>query len=170
MFGELGVYTMHGDKYMPSFKTTGAACFDVRACLAGVEVTVYDRHNDRYICRHRDGRDAIDLDPGDRALIPTGLKFQIPTGYSLRAHIRSGIAIKQGLTLINGEGVIDSDYIDEVFIPVINTSDVGVQIKDGDRIAQMEMVKSLSYSVGRIDEPPINDGVRQGGFGSTGSD
>jgi dUTP pyrophosphatase len=106
--------------------------------------------------------------PGDRLMVPTGLIFDIPEGYSVRVHARSGLSLKQGLVLANSEGVIDSDYIEELFILVHNISDNGISIAHGDRIAQGELVVREAYTIGEISCHPGQKTDRVGGMGSTG--
>jgi dUTP pyrophosphatase len=106
--------------------------------------------------------------PGDRILVPTGMIFDIPEGYSVRVHARSGTSLKQGLVLVNSEGVIDSDYIDETFVLLTNTSENGITINSGDRIAQAEMVKKEDYVIWETTSKPLPKTTRAGGMGSTG--
>ena len=95
--------------------------------------------------------------------------LDIPVGYSVRIHPRSGSAIKQGLSLINCEGVIDYDYVDPLFIAAVNLSDVQtIVINNGDRVAQGELVRMLSYEIEDTDIKPVQKTDRDGGFGSTG--
>jgi dUTP pyrophosphatase len=101
-------------------------------------------------------------------LIPTGLVFNIPDGYSIRIHPRSGISFKNGIQLANCEGVIDSDYYHETFVALVNMSDVPFTIKHGDRIAQAELVQDLGAKFSETTERPEMRTNRQGGFGSTG--
>ena len=110
----------------------------------------------------------IILAPGHRAMIPTGLIFDIPLGYSVRLHSRSGLAVKSALTLANHEGVIDSDYVDPTYLVMYNGSSVDVVIRHGDRIAQGEMIPDLAYEVLETAERPLQKTDRIGGFGSTG--
>ncbi len=108
------------------------------------------------------------LKPGHRYLVPINLIMDIPEGYSVRIHPRSGMALKQGITLINCEGVIDSDYVDPTFITLYNSSDSAVTISDGDRVAQGELIKNEQYTLASITEKPAQKTSRAGGFGSTG--
>jgi len=112
----------------------------------------------------------ISISPADRVLIPTGLIFDIPEGHSVRIHPRSSISLKKGLTLTNGEGIVDSDYYHETFIMFTNTSADEVRIKHGERIAQGELIKTLDYSLEESIIVPEQKTNRVGGFGSTGTD
>jgi dUTP pyrophosphatase len=129
--------------------TEGSACFDISA--------------------HIPYNGSIPILPNERILIPTGIVFDIPEGYSVRLHPRSGLAFKQGLTLINAEGIIDSDYVEEVFVALHNVSGEEQTVNHGERIAQAEMVRSLVYQISQIDERPERKTSRSGGFGSTGT-
>jgi dUTP pyrophosphatase len=83
-------------------------------------------------------------------------------------HPRSGLSIKKGLILANCEGVIDSDYVEELMIPVVNTSDISYEISHGERIAQMELVRKEHFLYLHLTERPQQKTDRSGGFGSTG--
>ncbi len=110
------------------------------------------------------------IPPHSRALIPTGMVFDIESDYSIRIHPRSGLSWKHGITLINCEGVIDSDYREEVFIPLINTTEVPYTIEHGDRIAQFEIIRyndTITYLT-TTESTAKRKADRVGGFGSTG--
>ena len=98
--------------------------------------------------------------------------FNMPIEFSARLHPRSGIAWKNGITLINAEGVIDSDYDKEVFVPLYNTTNIPYKIKHGDRIAQVEFIQPFrraSYITYTQATPKRSrSSNRKGGFGSTG--
>ncbi len=131
---------------LPAYETSGAAGADMRASFPDKGIA--------------------NLAPGERALIPTGLKMAIPMGYEAQIRPRSGLAYKQGLTVANAPGTIDSDYRGEVMILLINLSDTPAVITHGDRVAQMVIapVTQAAFVVGSLDET-----VRgAGGFGSTG--
>lgn len=105
--------------------------------------------------------------PGGRDLIPTGFAVAIPEGYEIQVRPRSGLAVKQGLTLPNTPGTIDSDYRGEVKIAVINLGTEPVTIRRGDRIAQLvaaPVIRAQLSSVSALDET----GRGSGGFGHTG--
>jgi dUTP pyrophosphatase len=130
------------------------------------EYTGYSEMNRKFTRSFKDGRLYINLH--DRVMVPTGLILDIPKGYSVRIHARSGLSLKQGLVLVNGEGVIDSDYIEEVFVLMTNLSTVGHWISPGDRIAQAELVKTENYKIEEIATRPEVKTDRRGGMGSTG--
>jgi len=110
----------------------------------------------------------IVVQPGDRVMVPTGLIFDIPEGYSVRLHARSGMSLKQGLVLANAEGVVDSDYVQEVMVLIHNISQNQLVIKSGDRIAQAELVEDVKYSIVESAARPGVKTNRIGGMGSTG--
>lgn len=107
------------------------------------------------------------LKPGERAMISTGLKMEIPSGYEAQVRPRSGLAIKHGITCLNTPGTIDSDYRGEVKVILINLGNEDFSINRGDRIAQMVFapVITAEFSIGQELEITIRD---SGGFGSTG--
>lgn len=170
----LGVYKLHADVQNIEHATTGSACFDISAYLpSGKVVNFYNNLNEKKTIASREfvalSVVGIALDPGMRALIPTGLILDIPEGYSVRLHPRSGLSLKSGVTLTNSEGVIDSDYVEEVFVSVRNISDKRIVIANGERIAQAELVKNVEYSISVLNKAPTQKTTRSGGFGSTGS-
>ena len=95
--------------------------------------------------------------------------FDIPEGYSVRLHSRSGLAWKDGVYLTNCEGIIDSDYVDPVFVMMSNISQSPKTINNGDRICQAELVEKVYHSLTEIQDPPTQKTERDGGFGSTGT-
>lgn len=140
----LKVYKINETAVFPKFATQQSACFDISA---------YGDH----------------VLPAKLSMaIPTGLILDIPVGYSVRVHPRSGLAYKKGVTLLNAEGIIDSDYTDELKIILHNTSNLDFIIDHGDRIAQAELVKSLDYTLEECYTAPTQKTDRVGGFGSTG--
>lgn len=161
----VGVKVVRKGATAPTYGTELSACADIRASLSG-EIKVLDLENKPV---QVPGVSHLLLQPGYRALVPTGLIFDIPAGYSLRVHPRSGLSYKVGLTVVCGEGVIDEDYQNELFVPVINLSGVPVLIYDGDRIAQVELVKDLRTSFEYVGELSNKDSTRDGGFGHTGT-
>jgi dUTP pyrophosphatase len=118
-----------------------------------------------------DLRSAIDIEvaPGERAMVPTGLAVAIPEGHAGLVLPRSGLASKQGLTLANAPGLIDAGYRGEVICAVVNLDpSAPVKIARGDRIAQLMVVAVPEVSAVLVDElPPTTRG--EGGFGSTGT-
>lgn len=110
----------------------------------------------------------IELRPLERQLIPTGLFIALPAGTEAQIRPRSGLAFKQGVTVLNSPGTIDADYRGEIKVLLVNLSSVPVVIHDGDRIAQM--VISRHEQIVFEEVPKLDETVRgDGGFGSTGS-
>ena len=100
---------------LPAYETPSSAGMDVRACL----------------------EKPVTLQPLERALIPTGLRVQLPQGHEMQIRPRSGLALKHGISLVNSPGTVDADYRGEIGILVINLSNEPFVINDGERICQM---------------------------------
>jgi dUTP pyrophosphatase len=157
----------------PNFQTRKAACFDLAAYIPRNEhIKVWTGKTSADVSpvyETEKGESYILLMPGERALIRTGLTFNIPEGYSLRLHPRSGMALKYGLCLANCEGVVDEDYTLETKLIMWNTNvNESIKIYNRDRIAQAELVKYEQPMLAMINEKPCQKTDRVGGFGSTG--
>jgi dUTP pyrophosphatase len=164
---ELKIYKTDPRNDLPKFATEQSACFDLAAQFFGkTKYEGYNANNTMFV--RNMVNDSIKVMPGDRMIVPTGLIFDIPVGYSLRIHARSGLSLKQGLSLVNAEAVIDSDFVHETSVLLINTSNNPIVIKHGDRIAQAELVPLLNYSFKEIKKAPTVKTSRNGGLGSTG--
>lgn len=162
----LKFWRVHTQVKLPEHQTKGSACFDLAFQGYGkYKVTGFNRMNKPV---ERILQNTMTIAPGDRMLVPTGLVMDIPEGYSVRLHARSGTSLKQGLVLANAEGVIDSDYVEEVFILLHNISDNAQTINFGDRIAQAELVKNEEYDIVETASRPSVKSSRTGGMGSTG--
>lgn len=136
-----------GDLSLPSYETAQSAGMDLRAALAPGQ--------------------QIDLLPGRRALIPTGLSIALPPGYEAQIRPRSGLALKNGVTCLNSPGTIDADYRGEVGVILINHGWEALRIERGDRIAQM--VIAPITQIGWMEQHDLDETERGiGGFGSTG--
>jgi dUTP pyrophosphatase len=111
----------------------------------------------------------VEVLPGERAMVPTGISVAIPDGHTGLVLPRSGLASRQGLTLANAPGLIDSGYRGEVTCAVVNLDrDQAVKIRRGDRIAQLVVVALPQVLPSWVDDlPPSSRG--EGGFGSTGA-
>lgn len=136
---------------LPTYETNGAAGADIRA-----NFPEQDRDAGRV------------LGPGERGLIPTGTRVAIPEGFEIQVRPRSGLALKQGLTVLNTPGTIDSDYRGPLGVILVNLGDQPVGIGHGDRIAQLvvaPVVQAEFTSVQSLDETDRG----AGGFGSTGT-
>jgi dUTP pyrophosphatase len=158
---------------MPEFATKGSACFDLNSCLTkDTKIKTFTPHNKEVIVPVRVGKDgeaSFQLHTQFRVLIPTGLIFDIPEKHVLKVFPRSGMAIKYGLTLVNNVGIIDSDYVEELFISIINVSDTTVTIYNNDRLAQARLEKDVVTKLEEVLERPTRKTEREGGFGSTGT-
>lgn len=167
----LKIYKVYPDVKIPKHQTEQSACFDLS--FYGVNhlpvkgFTATNKPIERLI---NPQNQSFTISPGDRMMVPTGMILDIPEGYSVRVHARSGLSLKQGLVLANAEGVIDADYVNELMVLVHNISQNNITIKNGDRIAQAELVKSESYVVEETSVRPIFKSSRTGGMGSTGVD
>ena len=135
---------------VPSYETSGAAGADVRANFSPDKRT-----------------EGVDLPAGARALVPTGLRMEIPHGYEVQLRPRSGLALKHGITLLNSPGTIDSDYRGDVGVILINTSDQEFHIAHGDRIAQI-VVAPVTQAGFELSDNLSTTQRGAGGFGSTG--
>ena len=171
----LKFYRLNEQAILPTFATKQSACFDLYANLInGEEVQYYQAIATKVLPRKvsfdiNSNRSFIPINNEERMLIPLGLIADIPEGFSVRLHSRSGMAFKQGVYLTNCEGIIDSDYVDPMFAMITNMSNVPVKIYDGDRICQGELVRCEKYTLDESDEAPSQKTDRDGGFGSTGT-
>src|SRR6185503_6608682 len=133
------------DLPLPAAATAGSAGLDLRACVPQPVV----------------------LPPGGRALIPTGFSIALPPGFEGQVRPRSGLALRQGLTMLNSPGTIDSDYRGEIAVVAVNLGQEPVTISRGDRIAQLVIAPvSRARLIEADDLPPT--GRAGGGFGHTG--
>ena len=109
----------------------------------------------------------LTLNPGQKILVPTGLSFEIMPGYEIQARPRSGLAAKNGITLLNTPGTIDADYRGEVKVILINLGEQPFVIQDQDRIAQFVLAPVVQAEFEVVES--VNSTERgAGGFGSTG--
>lgn len=138
----------HGEGLpLPAYETGGAAGMDIRAAVP-------------------EGQ-PVSIRPGRRALIPTGLVFEIPPGYEVQVRPRSGLALKHGITCLNAPGTIDSDYRGEVQVLLVNHGDERFSVERGMRIAQLVVAPVVQAAV---EERALATMTERGagGFGSTG--
>ena len=138
----------HGEGIeLPAYETAGAAGMDLRAAVAA---------------------DApLTLEPGKRALVPTGFVFEIPHGFEAQIRPRSGLAFKNGITCLNSPGTVDSDYRGEVKVILANLGEEPFVIERGMRIAQMVIAPVTQVAVREATQ--ASETTRgAGGFGSTG--
>jgi dUTP pyrophosphatase len=130
---------------LPSYETSASAGLDIRANLT----------------------DSITLKPLERALVKTGIFLEIPVGYEAQVRPRSGLAFKNGVTVLNSPGTIDADYRGEVGVILINLSNENFLINNGERIAQLVFAKVEQAQWKEVEI--LSDTARgEGGFGSTG--
>lgn len=134
---------------LPKFATAGSAGMDLRANLS----------------------EDFTLNPGARKLISTGLSLELPNGVEAQIRPRSGLAFKNGVTVLNSPGTIDADYRGDIGVLLINLSDTPFVIKDGDRIAQMIIAQHYSSErVSMVQIENLSTTERgEGGFGHTGT-
>jgi dUTP diphosphatase len=109
----------------------------------------------------------VAIPPGARALIPTGFALELPRGYEAQVRPRSGLALKHGVTLLNGPGTIDSDYRGELMVILINHGAEPFVLRRGDRIAQLVIAPVARVEIEGADALGTTE-RGQGGFGSTG--
>lgn len=131
---------------LPSYETLGAAGMDLRANL---ETNVI-------------------LKPGERSLIPTGLKIQLPVGFEAQIRPRSGLAYRNGISIVNSPGTIDSDYRGEIKVLLINHGQEDFVVRDGERIAQMIVARheQVEWKVSQVLDSTERG---SGGYGHTGT-
>lgn len=133
------------DLQLPAYESSHAAGMDIRAAL----------------------EQPLTLNPGERALVPTGLQMALPEGYEAQIRPRSGLAYRNGITMLNTPGTIDADYRGEVKVLAINHGSEMFTINHGDRIAQMVIAPVQQMFVEEVEELPGSE-RGSGGFGSTG--
>lgn len=135
---------------LPAYETPGSAGADIRANLLP-----------------EDRESGFTLDPKHRAVVPTGLRVEIPQGFEMQIRPRSGLALKHGITLPNTPGTIDSDYRGPLGVALINLGAEPYVIHHGDRIAQMIVAPVIQVQFQVVET--LSDTARgAGGFGSTG--
>ena len=142
---QVKVRKVRANAQVPNYMTPGAAGCDVNACLeTGIEIL-----------------------PGKRVAIPTGLAFEIPEAFEIQVRPRSGLAFKRGLTVINAPGTIDSDYRGEVQVLMVNLGEEAVLVQHGERVAQLvlQRVERIEW----LEADSLSETLRaEAGFGSTG--
>lgn len=173
---DVRIFKMYTRVLTPEYKTSQAACFDIHAFLGNDIQTIkgFNAKNFELNINVRDNLDGdgadryILLQPGDRALIPTGIIFDLVPGSKMHIYPRSGSALKKGLNLANGVAVIDSDYTDQTFVLITNNTGVRMRVDHNERIAQAEVVPSHRAMISVSSKKPDQKGDRKGGFNSTG--
>lgn len=168
----LKVYKVDPEAQLPTLATSGSACFDVRSCFyVGDRISCYNAWNKKVdvVVKLISNKAAIQLPPMHRALVPTGLIFDIPEGHVMKMYVRSSVALKKGLILANGTGIIDSDYVEPSYIILQNTTESLVVIESGERLAQCAIEPVHYVSIEETKEKPEQKTERDGGLGSTGT-
>ena len=131
---------------LPSYATQASAGMDLRAELS----------------------EPISLKPLERAIVKTGLFIELPVGYEAQVRPRSGLAAKNGITVLNAPGTIDADYRGEIGVILVNLSNEDFTIENGERVAQLVIAKHEHINWEEVEV--LTDSVRgAGGFGSTGT-
>ncbi|MCS7082543.1 MAG: dUTP diphosphatase [Bacteroidetes bacterium] len=134
-----------GQWALPEYATEGAAGLDLRAAI----------------------EEPIRLEPGQRALVPTGIALALPSGFEAQVRPRSGLALRHGVTVLNAPGTIDSDYRGEVQVILINLGQEPFTIQPGERIAQLVIARYARVRWAVVSE--LEESARgAGGFGHTG--
>jgi len=154
--------------HLPEYSTTGSACFDIKASLVNDDtVKTFKPNNEKYTKTVENNR--ITIYSGERVLVPTGIIFDLEPNQSIRIHPRSGLSLKNGIVIANCEGVVDSDYVEQSYVMLLNISDVPFDVDDGMRIAQGEVSwDHPPLEIIEIKTAPEVKTDRNGGFGSTG--
>jgi dUTP pyrophosphatase len=135
--------------------------------LSSHELPKYSTNESAGLDLRADLQSPITLKPGQRSLIPTGLKIALPTGYEAQVRPRSGLAYKHGITVLNSPGTIDADYRGDVGVILINHGSESFTIENGERIAQLIIAKFVQIDWDEVlDLSSTSRG--EGGFGSTG--
>jgi len=155
----LKIKLLHPDAQIPKYQTTGASGMDLHCIGSPDWANCYGRI---YI-----NREWTTLTPGSRALFSTGISLSIPPGYEGQIRPRSGWALKNGITVLNSPGTIDSDYKGEIKVLLINLGHESVEIKRGDRIAQLVIAPVVKAELVLVDD--LETSARgDSGFGSSG--
>lgn len=168
------IYNVSNNK-LPKYETKEAAGMDVRADFSrnSLRNPVKVFGNGQFVPANEVQKTScLYLEPGSRAMIPTGLFVSIPRGYEIQLRPRSGLALKEGLTMVNTPGTIDADYRGECNVLIINTSKQTCCIEDGERIGQFVLNKVEQISWNEVfSKDDLGDTERgESGMGSTGKD
>ena len=146
---KVAIERVRPDAVLPRRMTAQAAGWDLTACL-GEGAT-------------------LDVAPGERVLVPTGLRLAIPSGHEGQVRPRSGWALRDGITVLNAPGTIDADYRGELQVLLVNLGPADVRIAHGDRVAQLVVAPVAEVVFDEVAELPLDSMRAEGGFGSTGN-
>lgn len=135
-----------GDLPLPEYATAMSAGMDLRAAIA----------------------EPLEIAPGGRALVPTGIAIALPAGHEAQVRPRSGLALKHGVTVLNAPGTVDADYRGEISVLLVNFGDASFTVTPGMRIAQMIVATFSRVSWEAVEALPESD-RGAGGYGSTGT-
>ena len=131
---------------LPEYQTPGSSGIDLRAAV----------------------EEPIIIENGERVMIPTGLKMEIPAGYEGQVRTRSGLAATRGLVVLNSPGTLDADYRGEVKVILMNLGSEPLTINRGDRVAQLVIAPVTRVAITEVED--VDETIRgSGGFGSTGA-
>ena len=161
----LGAMKLYEDVQLPEYAHIGDACFDLRAYISAQDLWEAKKQGLR---ANSDEGNWICLEPGDKYIFHTGLVFDIPQGYKLMVHARSGLGIKHQITLANRTGVIDEPYTDETLDCLVNESREAFTICNGDRVAQACLEKVEPVVIKEVKEVPVKSRGTNSGLGSSG--
>ena len=132
---------------LPEYQTPGSSGIDLRAAV----------------------EEPIIIENGERVMIPTGLKMEIPAGYEGQVRTRSGLAATRGLVVLNSPGTLDADYRGEVKVILMNLGSEPLTINRGERVAQLVIAPVARVVISEVED--VDETIRgSGGFGSTGTD
>ncbi|TDW20498.1 dUTP pyrophosphatase [Rhizobium azibense] len=149
----IGFKKLHPDAQVPTYGTRQAAGADL---YANVKATIGEKFEEMILLA------------GDRKLVKTGIAIELPAGLEAQIRPRSGLAFKNGITVLNSPGTIDADYRGDIGVILLNTSDEDFVIKQGDRIAQMVIAAYVPAAF--VEKTELRGTDRgEGGFGSTGA-
>lgn len=140
---EIKLKILHPQAVIPEYQSSGAAGFDLCSVIEAV------------------------IKPREWALIKTGIALEIPSGFEVQIRPRSGLALKNGISILNSPGTIDSDYRGEIGVVLINHSEQDFKVEIGDRIAQGVIAKVIQASFASVSELSMTD-RNEKGFGSSG--
>ena len=143
---DVNIETLSDSVELPLYATEGASGADVRAYL----------------------KENLTIKPGQSALINTGLKFQIPSGFEIQVRPRSGLALRHQVTVLNTPATIDSDYCGELKIILINHGQEDFVVEPNMRIAQIVFAEVTRANFEKIEKLLVNSSRGEGGFGHTG--
>ena len=161
----LGAMKLYEDVQLPEYAHIGDACFDLRAYISEQDLWEAKKQGLR---ANSDEGNWICLEPGDKYIFHTGLVFDIPRGYKLTVHARSGLGIKHQITLANRTGVIDEPYTDETLVCLVNEGKEAFTICNGDRVAQACLEKVEPVVIKEVKEVPVKSRGTNSGLGSSG--